>query len=208
MTTSTLKPTLSVREAIETRRSIRTYQDRAISQKDIHQIIDLVRLTPSAYNLQPWRFHVITDAALKEKLQSVSYGQKQVTSAPAVILLVSDSEEMMRSIPDIVHVGLPKERKEQEIKSLTEIFSQMTVEERSAWALNQTNIALGFMLVALQGLGYASNPMLGFEPEKVKELLGLPEHVTLAAMVPFGYAASEGYPHHRLETEKLVKIHG
>jgi nitroreductase len=49
--------------------------------------------------------------------------------------------------------------------------------------------------------------MLGFDQEKVKELLGLPEHVKFAAMVPFGLPAAEGYPHHRFSLNKIVTYH-
>jgi nitroreductase len=57
------------------------------------------------------------------------------------------------------------------------------------------------------GLGYASSPMLGFDEEKVKEILDLPQHVKFAAMVPFGYPDTEGYEHHRFELDKIVKFH-
>ncbi|MDF0727090.1 hypothetical protein PY093_10215 [Cytobacillus sp. S13-E01] len=49
--------------------------------------------------------------------------------------------------------------------------------------------------------------MLGFDQEKVKEILGLPEHVKFAAMVPFGIADTEGYEHHRFKLDKIVSYH-
>lgn len=80
---------LSVKEAIESRRSIRKFAQKPILKEEINQIFELVRLTPSAWNIQPWRFHVITEIRIKEKLQEAAYGQKQVTSAPAVVDLAT-----------------------------------------------------------------------------------------------------------------------
>ena len=66
---------------------------------------------------------------------------------------------------------------------------------------------LPFTLLTIQGLGYSSNPMLGFDQEKVKEILGLAEHVKFAAMVPFGLPDSEGHPHHRFALDKVLINH-
>ncbi|MED4399747.1 nitroreductase family protein [Metabacillus fastidiosus] len=106
MTTTTMQRTLSVDDAIKSRHSIRKFIQEPISKEDLNQIFELVRLTPSAWNLQPWRFHVITDKALKEKLQEAAYGQQQVTSAPAVAILISDMEDVLANLPETVHPGL------------------------------------------------------------------------------------------------------
>jgi nitroreductase len=51
---------------------------------------------------------------------------------------------------------------------LSSLFGGMGAEERGQWGLTQTNIALGFLLMVIQGLGYASSPMLGFDLIKKK----------------------------------------
>lgn len=202
-----MNKTLSVDDAIKGRHSIRKFVQESISKEDLNQIFELVRLTPSAWNLQPWRFHVITNMQLKEKLQEAAYGQQQVTSAPAVVLVISDMEDVLAHLPETVHPGLPPERRQEEVANLSSFFGGMSIEERGQWGLTQTNIALGFLLTAIQGLGYASVPMLGFDQEKVKEILGLPEYIKFAAMVPFGKPDAEGYDHHRFELDKIVTYH-
>ncbi|SEM54114.1 Nitroreductase [Mesobacillus persicus] len=207
MAIQTTQKVLSVKDAIESRHSIRRFVQEPLPKEDLNQIFELVRLAPSAWNLQPWRFHVVTDSDLKEKLQEAAYGQQQVTSAPAVILAISDMEDVLANLTETVHPGLPDDRKQQEVANLSSIFGGMSVEERAQWGLTQTNIALGFLLLAIEGLGYSSVPMLGFDQEKVKELLDLPEHIKFASMVPFGRADAEGYEHHRLALDKTVTFH-
>ncbi|MBM7659244.1 nitroreductase [Bacillus mesophilus] len=207
MTTDTIERTLTVKEAIESRHSIREFVQESIPPEDLNEIFELVRLSPSAWNLQPWRFHLVTDKTMKEKLQEAAYGQRQVTSAPAVVIVVSDMEDVLRNLPKIVHPGLSEERKQEEVANLSSFFGGMSLEERGQWGLTQTNIALGFLLTAIQGLGYSSVPMLGFDQQKVKELLDLPDHIKFAAMVPFGRPNSEGYEHHRLDLKKILTFH-
>ncbi|WP_409305828.1 nitroreductase family protein [Peribacillus sp. SCS-155] len=197
----------TVKDAIESRHSIRKFSDSPIPQETLREILDLVRLSPSAWNLQPWQFHVVTDTDLKMRLQEAAYGQQQVTSAAAVIMVASDMENISANLMATVHPGLPPERKEEEVANLSGFFNNMSVEERGQWGLTQTNIALGFLLLAIQGAGFASVPMLGFDQEKVKEILGLPNHIRFAAMVPIGLAAAEGYPHHRFDLDKIATFH-
>lgn len=207
MATNTTQKNLTVEQAIESRHSVRKFVQQPIPKKDIEKIFEMVRLSPSAWNLQPWRFHVIADTSMKEQLQEAAYGQQQVTSAPVVVLVVSDMEDVLAHLEDTVHPGLSPERKQEEVAYLSSFFGGLSVEDRGQWGLTQTNIALGFLLLAIQSMGYASVPMLGFDQIKVREILNLPEHVRFAGMVPFGIADSEGYPHHRLELDKTVIYH-
>jgi nitroreductase len=196
-----------VKETIESRKSIRKFVQQPIPQEDLNEILRLASLAPSAWNVQPWRFHVVTDPQLKEQLQAAAYGQRQVTSAPAVILVTSDMEDVMAHLDETAHPGMTPEQKQQQVQTLENIFGSQSVEERGQWGLTQTNIALGFLLVAAQGMGYATVPMLGFDQGKVRELLGLPEHVKFAAMLPVGRAAEDGFSHHRHETDRIAAYH-
>jgi nitroreductase len=197
----------SVQQAIKSRHSIRKYIQQPIDREDFQNIFELVRLSPSAWNLQPWRFHVVLNEDLKQKLEDSAYGQKQVTFAPAVIVVTSDMEDVLANLSETVHPGLSEERKEEEVANLSAFFNGMSVEERGQWGLTQTNIAFGFLMIAVQGMGYASNPMLGFDQDKVRELLKLPAHVKFAGILPIGKPDGEGYPHHRFDLNKIVTFH-
>lgn len=204
---SVLHKTLPVAEAIESRRSIRKYSSDPVPEEDLDEILRLTALAPSAWNVQPWRFHVITSQALKQKLQEAAYGQPQVTAAPVVIVLISDMEDMLAHPEEINHPGMSAAQKERTVETIKNTFGPMSVEERGYWGLAQTNIALGFLLLAAQGLGYSTVPMLGFDPAKVKQLLGVPEHVKIAAMVPLGVGDEKGHSHYRLSLERTVTRH-
>jgi len=199
---------LSVEEAIETRRSIRAFQPDPIDRADLEEIIRLTTLAPSARNLQPWRFHVVTDPTLKQQLQEAAFGQPWVGSAPAVILITIDMEDTLARLDELVHPSLPPAEREKRIRSIRADLERRTPEERIQWGMIDASIALGFLLLAARAMGYGTVPMLGFDHVKARQILNLPEHVRVAFMVPIGRPAEEGRPRHRLALEQVLTYHG
>ncbi|MNY57289.1 NADH dehydrogenase [compost metagenome] len=61
-------------------------------------------------------------------------------------------------------------------------------------------------MLAAQSLGYSTSVMGGFEPEKIKEVLGLPAHVTVPALVAIGVGDEAGFPTHRHEVDRIVSL--
>ncbi len=206
MTATAIQP-LSVAEAIETRRSIRKYVQEPMNQADLHEILRLAGLAPSAWNAQTWRFAVVQDAALKEELRGAAYGQAQITSAPAVIVVYSDMEDTLETVEETAHPGMGEEGRAGARKTFDGVFGAQDVAQRGQWGLSQANIAFGFLMLAARGLGYDTVPMLGFQPEKVRELLGLPAHVQFAGLLPIGKRAEEGFPHHRHSVDRITKFY-
>ncbi len=202
-----LAESLSVRQAIEDRRSIRRFVQETINGDDLEEILRLAHLAPSAWNVQPWRFHVAVDPEVKRQLRAAAYDQPQVTSAPAVILVASDMEDVLANAEEVAHPGMPPEGKQRLVDTIRTTFGKQSVADRGQWGLTQTNIALGFLLVAARSMGYATVPMLGFDQAKVREILDLPEHVLFAAMVPIGHPAEDGFSHHRHDLDRIITYH-
>lgn len=210
MTITEQRPTtqaLSVSEAIESRRSIRKFVQEPMNQDDLREVLRLASLAPSAWNAQTWRFAVVQDPEVKAKLQEAAYGQGQVTNAPAVIVVYSDMEDTLDTVEETAHPGMGDEGRTGQRNTFDGVFGQQDVAQRGAWGLSQANIAFGFLMLAARGLGYDTVPMLGFQPDKVKELLGLPAHVQFAGLLPIGRRAEEGFPHHRHSVERITRFY-
>ena len=211
MTTATeVRPTtdtLTVTEAIETRRSIRKFVQEPMDAGDLREILRLASLAPSAWNAQTWRFAVVQSPEVKEQLKAAAYGQGQITSAPAVIVVYSDMEDTLNTVEETAHPGMGEDGRTGARKTFEGAFGAQDVAQRGAWGLSQANIAFGFLMLAARGKGYDTVPMLGFNPQAVKELLGLPEHVQFAGLLPIGKRAEEGFPHHRHSVERITKFY-
>jgi nitroreductase len=149
---------------------------------------------------------VIQNKDLQQQLRAVAYDQQQITGASVVIVFYSDMEDMLAQAEDTVHPGMGEDQIKQRAAGTRQSFGQMSIEQRAHWANGQANIALGFLLLAAHGIGYDTSAMLGFMPDKVKELLNLPPHVEIAAIVALGRAAEEGFPHYRHAIERFVRF--
>ena len=193
-------------KAAESRRSIRQYEASAIPDAHLREVLRLAGKAPSAYNVQPWRFIVVQDAALKSELSAAAYGQQQIVRAPATIVMYSDMENALERMPESVHPDLPQDKRDAAVESFRGTFALQSVDEREAWGVGQSNIALGYLLLLAESMGLATSPMLGFDPDKVKALLGLPAHVRIPALVSIGYPAEDGFRPHRLPSESLVEF--
>ena len=194
----------TVAELASNRRSIRKYESGPIPQSDVRRILEIARSAPTAFNTQPTRFVVVQDPALKTQLQAAAFGQPQVGSAPAVIVIVSDMENVLETAGETAHPLLGAEGLEKQVGTLQNSFGSQTVEGRGTWGNTQANIVFGYLLLAIESMGYSSSPMLGFNPQAVKELLGLPAHVTITGLLPFGKAAEEGRPQHRHSVDRIT----
>lgn len=173
-------------------------------------------LTPSSFGLQPWKFLVIDDAELREKLVPHAWRQRQVADASHLVIMtvpkaVSEDyidanimrmAEVRGGTPDAL-IGFRKMvagfRADLEAKGGLE-----------QWAKLQAYIALGQFMLAAAMLGIDTCPMEGFEPAKFDEVLGLDaQGWTAAVLCPAGYRhADDRYsvlPKVRFESKDVIE---
>lgn len=72
--------------------SCRKYEDKEVETEKIEQVLEAGRVAPSAKNLQPWRFYVIRDEKMKEKIYGC-YGRSWIQYAPAIIVICGDHNQ-------------------------------------------------------------------------------------------------------------------
>jgi len=135
-------------------------------------------LTPSSFGLQPWKFLVIDDPALRAELRTKSWGQSQITDASHLVVFTTrtdmteaDVDRFMTSLASI------QERDPQSLSGYRNVISgfaaAMTPEARHAWNMRQTYIALGQFMTAAAVLGIDTCPLEGLEPAGYDAVLGL-----------------------------------
>lgn len=142
-------------------------------------LLEAPRLSASSFGLQPWKFVVVTNPAVRAKLREAGYGQPQITDSTALIVFcvrtdVNDAY-VDKYIADIamtrgVSVDFLKSFADSMKGSLKSKGSSEAVKE---WSSRQVYIALGTLLAAAASLGIDACPMEGFDPKKFDEILGL-----------------------------------
>lgn len=199
-------PDLTVQQAIEARHSIRRYTDEKIPKETIEELLRLANLAPVPWNLQPARVIVVTDEAVKEKLMENAYGQPQVGAAAAVFVITTDMKDVLATVEETIHPGMPDERKDQEKATILDHFAKYSDSDLHWWGRAQGYTFMGFLLLAAQSKGYSTSAMLGFDPAKVRAQFGLADHVEIPAIVAMGVGAEDGFPHHRHPVERFARI--
>lgn len=175
---------------------------------------------PSSFGLQPWKFIVITDQAVKESLVPLSWGQRQVADASHVVVLAAKhpvtAVDVRRHLERAAEVqGTPIEQLAGLEKIITGFVEQPPYElDMRAWATRQVYLALGGFMMAAALLGVDTCPMEGIDPAGFDAALGLEGTGYFTAVAcPAGYRAESDHTARRRKVrfpreEILVKIGG
>jgi len=152
---------------------------RKISVEDWAALEQALLLTPSSFGLQPWKFIVVKDPRVREKLVAASWGQRQVADASHLVVFAvknhlteKDIQEYADRIAQIRGVP-PKSLEGFRDMMVGAIVNGMDASQRTAWAARQAYIALGNFLNSAALLGIDACPMEGIEPEKYDAILEL-----------------------------------
>ncbi|GAB1807761.1 MULTISPECIES: NAD(P)H-dependent oxidoreductase [Priestia] len=179
---------------------------KKISDEDFQFILETGRLSPSSVGYEPWKFLVVENKDLKEKLKAVSWGaQGQIPTASHFVIILSrtdaryDSEYVLnlqknvKEMPDdVLETLMPRYKDFQEndfhlFESKRALFD---------WASKQSYIALANMMTSAAQIGIDSCPIEGFNYDQVHEILkeeGFLEDgkFDISVMVAFGYRIHE-----------------
>ena len=136
-------------------------------------------LSPSSVGLQPWKFIIVTDAAMKARLVPAAWNQSQVADCSHFVVLTVrqdlGADHVDRHITRMAEVrGLTTDSLGKFRQMVTVNLDKARAEERlDTWQSHQLYIALGLFMASAALIGVDTCPMEGFEPEKFDEILGL-----------------------------------
>lgn len=194
---------------------------KKISEEDFRFILETARLSPSSLGLEPWKFVVVQDAVLREKLRAVSWGaQGQLPTASHFVILLARTREGILAEPSyLAHVirevkQVPEETAQEMINRYTNFINSFASQDERlifAWTCRQTYIALGNMMTAAALIGIDSCPIEGFDYDKVTDILQQEGILTddrfgVSCMAAFGYRAKDpSRPKTRQPLEAIVE---
>lgn len=200
----------AIDRAARLRRSVRDFQPGPIDVAEVLRVLELAAKAPSAWNLQPWRFVVVSDPGVRQELRAAANDQRQVEGAPVVIAIATDMVDALARVDEARHPSLPEDASRAIKGNIEAAFARKTAAERDGWGRNQGYILLGYLLLLLEVHGFRTSPMVGFDPAKVRAVLDLPPHAEIPALVAVGHPASDGPmpPPHRHHFAGLVRVIG
>ena len=149
-------------------------------------------MSPTAFNIQNWRFVIVTDKALRQKIRAVSWGQAQVEEASLLIVLVADLMAWNKE-PARYWKDAPKPVQDYLVPAISQYYDGKPEVQRDE-AMRSAGILLQTMMLAAKAMGYDSCPMVGFDFKKVAELIHLPKDYAVAAMLVIGKGTQAAWP--------------
>ena len=152
---------MDVFEAITKRRSIRKYLDIPVEWEKVGRILEAARHSPSAGNIQEWKFIVVTKPEIRREIASAALSQEWIANAPVNIVIVALIEKIKR------HYGLRGER---------------------LYSIQDCAVAATNIMLAAQELGLATCWVGAFDENKLQRALNLPDDVRPQIILTLGYA--------------------
>ena len=192
-------------DAIQSRRSHKVFDaSHKLTPSEIDKLIKLAILSPTAFNIQHWRFVIITDQKLRQQIRKVSWDQSQVTDASLLIVLTGDLMAWNKD-PKRYWKNAPEKVQDYLIPAIFDYYHGKPQVQRDEVMRSCGMAAMNLMLTA-KDLGYDSCPMDGFDFEQVSKLLELPGDHIPAMFVAIGKSMQEPWPRPgQLTLEEIVK---
>ena len=171
---------------------------KAVPQEKVERILEAARLAPTSSGLQPFEIIVVTDPAVRAKIQPIAWNQAQITDGSHLLVFAAwdnytaDRINMMFDLTNDQR-GFKNEGWENYRQMLLNSYPQRDAEVNFQHAARQAYIGMSAALIAAAFEEVDSTPMEGFDPNALDEILGLRARgLRSVSILPLGYRADEG----------------
>lgn len=182
---------MEVLEAIKTRRSIRKYKTTPVDERMIETILEAARWAPSWHNNQCWRFVVVRDTDIKNKLAETLFN---VNDRP------NRAAEAIRNAPVAIVACAEVGRS----GYLAREPKKPATDKGEFWYMFDTALAMQNLMLAAHSLGLGMVPTGAFDAKRVASILGVPEGFCVVSMTPLGYPDEKPPLRPRKELSEIV----
>jgi nitroreductase len=179
--------------AIESRRAVKQFdKNHRMTESEVAQLMSLAILSPTSFNIQNWRFVLVTDDEMRKKIRAVAWDQAQVTDASLLIVLCADLKAWEKN-PDRYWKDAPKEARDFLVPAIDKYYRGKEQVQRDE-AMRSCGIAAQTLMLAAKAMGYDSCPMDGFDFDAVGRLIQLPKDHVISMFVVVGKAVQPAWP--------------
>ena len=184
---------MNVITAIETRRSIKAYDpNHRMTEAEIERLLGLAILSPSAFNIQNWRFVLVRDPALRGEICKAAWDQAQVTDASLLIVLCADLKAWEHD-PARYWKNAAQPVQDFLVPAIPQYYQGRESVQRDE-AMRSCGLAGMTLMLAAKEMGYDACPMDGFDYDAVGKLIRLPADHVISFMLAIGKGVKEPWP--------------
>lgn len=180
-------------DAIRARRAVKHYDaGHRMDEAEVNELLSLAVLSPTAFNIQNWRFVVVGAPALRQQIRAAAWDQAQVTDASLFIVLCADLKSWEKQ-PARYWANADEPVQAFMLPAIDAYYRDKDQVQRDE-AMRSCGIVAQTLMLAAKSMGYDSCPMDGFDFDKVAELIHLPDDHVIAMFVAIGKGTKEAWP--------------
>ncbi len=184
---------MNVADAIKLRRSIKSYDpEHRLSETEIDTLMSLAVLSPTAFNIQNWRFVQVRDKALRQEIRKAAWDQAQVTDASLLLVLCADLKAWEKE-PARYWRNAAQPVRDFMVPAIHDYYNGRDRAQQDE-AMRSCGIAAMTLMLQAKEMGYDSSPMDGFDFDAVGKLINLPADHVIAMMLAIGKGIKEPWP--------------
>ncbi|WP_158903586.1 nitroreductase family protein [Burkholderia sp. L27(2015)] len=184
---------MNVLDAVHARRSIKRFDPQhEMPAADEKQLFSAALCSPTAFNIQNWRFVMLQDRGLRNAVRAVAWDQPQVADASLVIALCADLNAWERE-PRRYWKNAAKPVQEMILPAIDQYYRDKPAVQRDE-AMRSCGILAQTLMLAAKSLGYDSCPMDGFDFDAVAKLINLPDDHVITMLLAIGKATDAPWP--------------
>lgn len=203
-------------DSLNWRYATKTYDaSKKLSDETVNAILESGRLAPSAIGLEPWKFILVNNPDVRQKLRTAGYDQSKITDASHLIVIArrTDSENLSPEL--VARTAKAQGKSEGDLAGLKQmadggVAAQVSAGRIDGWLAGQTYIPLGMMIETASLLGVDTGPMEGFDAAQVDEILGLnAKNLSVVSMLALGYRGEDAYatlPKVRRAFDEVIEV--
>jgi len=180
-------------DAIRERRSVKHYDpNHRLTDEEINQLLSLAILSPTSFNIQNWRFVLVKDPEIRKEIRVAAWDQCQITDASLLLVICGDLKSWMKN-PAQYWKNAPKEAQDFLVPAIGPFYEGKEQLQRDE-AMRSCGITAQTIMLAAKSMGYDSNPMIGFDPQKVAEIINLPKDHVISMLMVIGKQTKPAMP--------------
>lgn len=184
---------MDVSKAIELRRSVKVYDsNHRISEAEIEKLMSQAMLSPTAWNIQNWRFVLVRDPEQRQKIRAAAWDQPQVTDASLLVVLTADLKAWKKE-PGRYWRNAPQPVQDYILPAMDKFYEGREQMQRDE-GMRSCGMAAMTLMLAAQEMGYQSGPMDGFDFDAVGRIINLPSDHAIVMFVVIGKGIQEPLP--------------
>ncbi len=173
--------------AVSARRAVKKFDPaHQITDAEIDTLMQAVILSPTSFNIQNWRFVLITDPDQKQKMREIGFDQAQFSDCSLLVVICGDRNAYDQE-PERYWANAPAETQQMVVGMIRQYYGA-SAELRRDENLRSGSLAAQTLMLAAQALGYDSCPMVGFDFEAAAGLINLPPEHDIVMAITVGKA--------------------